>query len=217
MTYQPMADSEPSSSDSWSAGTSMLVSLVPQTADPRSVEARQILDEVRLALEHDMEAASAGVARLAALLGGKASQTICMAPAKGGLAPWQQRKVRAHIEEHLDGSILIESLAKIAALSLSHFCRAFKESFGETPHGFVTRMRVKRAQELMLTTGEPLSQIAIACGFADQAHLSRLFRRGTGQTPSLWRRANAAGACRARITPGREALASAHCADRHAA
>jgi AraC family transcriptional regulator len=44
------------------------------------------------------------------------------------------------------------------------------------------------AQRLMLTTQEPLSQIALACGMADQAHLSKLFRRGVGETPGAWRR-----------------------------
>jgi len=80
-------------------------------------------------------------------------------------------------------------MARVAARSVCYFSRAFKVSFGETPHAYVMRRRVRRAQELMLNSDEPLSHIALACGFADQAHLSRLFRREVGATPSAWRRA----------------------------
>jgi AraC family transcriptional regulator len=73
---------------------------------------------------------------------------------------------------------------------VSHFCRAFKESFGTTPHMQIIRLRLELAQRLMLTTAEPLSQIALACGLADQAHLSKLFRREVGETPRSWCRRN---------------------------
>src|SRR5690606_2306493 len=73
-------------------------------------------------------------------------------------------------------------------------CRAFKESFGTTAHMHIIRLRLELAQRLMLTTDEPLSQIALACGLADQAHLSKLFRREMGETPSAWRRRNLTGA-----------------------
>jgi AraC-like DNA-binding protein len=83
----------------------------------------------------------------------------------------------------------VDTLAKLVSLSPSYFCRAFKESFGETPHAFVIRRRVERARTLMLTTSESLSQIALACGLVDQAHLCRCFRQVTGMTPGAWRRA----------------------------
>lgn len=107
---------------------------------------------------------------------------------KGGLAPWQVRRVSDHIDQHLSGTIPVETLARVAQLSSGHFCRAFKISVGETAHNFVIRQRVRRAQTLMLTTNDNLSQIACACGLTDQAHLTRLFRRFTGKTPLTWRR-----------------------------
>jgi AraC-like DNA-binding protein len=79
-------------------------------------------------------------------------------------------------------------------LSSSHFSRAFKESYSETPHAHIVRRRIERAAKLMLTTDEPLSRIALACGLCDQAHLTKLFRRGTGQPPAAWRRLNMARA-----------------------
>jgi AraC family transcriptional regulator len=108
---------------------------------------------------------------------------------RGGLSPWQIRKVTSHVEAHLDRSIRNEELAAIARLNPSHFSRAFRNSFGEPPHEYVIRRRVERAQGLMLSTDASLSDIALDCGLADQSHLTRLFRRIAGESPSAWRRA----------------------------
>lgn len=109
--------------------------------------------------------------------------------ARGGLAGWQLRRVTAHVDAHLQGPIFTSTLAQVAQLSTGHFCRAFKASTGETPHGYVVRQRIRRAQLLMRDTQDTLSQIAFACGLSDQAHLTRLFRRWVGTTPLAWRRA----------------------------
>jgi transcriptional regulator GlxA family with amidase domain len=109
--------------------------------------------------------------------------------ARGGLAPWQVRKVTSYIDANLDQTIRNDDLAAIVRLNASHFGRAFRNSFGEPPHEYVIRRRVERAQGLMLSTRASLSSIALDCGLADQAHLSRLFRRVVGETPRAWRRA----------------------------
>jgi AraC-like DNA-binding protein len=108
---------------------------------------------------------------------------------RGGLSPWQVRKVMCHIEAHLDRSIKNEDLAALVRLNPSHFGRAFRNSFGEPPHEYVIRRRVERAQGLMLSTDASLSEIALDCGLADQSHLTRLFRRVVGESPRAWRRA----------------------------
>jgi AraC family transcriptional regulator len=110
-------------------------------------------------------------------------------PIRGGLAPWQIRQVTTHIEMNLDGAITTKDLATLARLSSYHFCRAFRHSFGDSPHGFVMRRRVERAQGLMLTTNASLGQIAADCGLTDQAHFNKLFRRIVGESPGVWRRA----------------------------
>jgi len=108
-----------------------------------------------------------------------------------GLAPWQVRRVLAHIDANLDKPIRNKELADIARRSEFHFNVAFRNSVGDSPHEYIIHRRMERAQGLMLSTDAPLSEIAFECGLADQAHLTRLFRRVVGETPAAWRRARA--------------------------
>jgi transcriptional regulator GlxA family with amidase domain len=121
-------------------------------------------------------------------------------PVRGGLAPWQIRKLTAYVETNLDRTITTRCLADIARLSSFHFCRAFRDSFGDSPHGYVIRRRMERAQGLMLTTSTSLGQIAADCGLADQAHFNKLFRKFAGVSPGAWRRARAGGAAMSQRT-----------------
>ncbi len=107
-----------------------------------------------------------------------------------GLAPWQARRVTELIESSLDLTIRLEDCASKVRLSASYFSRAFKATFGSTVGNYIRRRRVERAQQLMLLSNEPLSQIAFACGFADQAHYCRVFRSVVGLSPGIWRRHN---------------------------
>ncbi len=112
---------------------------------------------------------------------------------RGGLAPWQIRKLTTYVETNLDRTITTRCLAEIARLSSFHFCRAFRDSFGDSPHGYVIRRRMERAQGMMLTTNASLGQIAADCGLADQAHFNKLFRKFAGESPGAWRRARVTG------------------------
>ena len=107
-----------------------------------------------------------------------------------GLAPWQAREVREFIDASLESKIRLQDCAIQARLSVSHFSHAFKATFGMTVCHYIRRRRIERAQQLMLLSKEPLSQIALACGFADQAHYCRVFRGVVGLRPSEWRRKN---------------------------
>jgi len=106
------------------------------------------------------------------------------------LAPWQVNRVKQYIEENLETTIKTEELVTLTRLSASYFFRAFKGSFGVPPHAYIVMRRIDRAQRLLVTTNEPLCQIALSVGLNDQAHLSRLFRQQTGRTPGSWRREN---------------------------
>jgi transcriptional regulator GlxA family with amidase domain len=95
--------------------------------------------------------------------------------------------VRDYVEQNIAETIPIARLAMITGLSTSHFCRVFKVSVGQTPHQYIMRRRIHHAQAMILD-GEALCQVAVACGLSDQAHLSRIFKRFTGQTPKTWGR-----------------------------
>jgi AraC-like DNA-binding protein len=107
-----------------------------------------------------------------------------------GLAPWQTRNVREFIDASLDSTIRLRDCASKARLSASYFSHAFKATFGTTVCRYIRRRRIERAQQLMLLSKEPLSQIALTCGFADQAHYCRVFRDVVGLSPNAWRRWN---------------------------
>ena len=107
----------------------------------------------------------------------------------GRLLAWQARKVLAHIDSHIAGPIRVADLCALIQRSEAHFSRAFKRTFGASPHAFVIRRRVELAARCMLETDVSLSEIALQCGFTDQAHLCKHFRQATGETPGAWRRA----------------------------
>jgi AraC-like DNA-binding protein len=108
--------------------------------------------------------------------------------ARGGLPPQVLRRVREYVDTHVHRNIDLETLASNAQLSVYHFARAFKQSTGVTPHGYLLQRRVERAQELLVRTDLPLSEIALETGFADHSHFARKFRRLTGISPSEARR-----------------------------
>lgn len=82
----------------------------------------------------------------------------------------------------------LETLARIAGLSMAEFARGFRTAMGESPHAFLTRRRIERAQELLRgPSAISLADLAIMLGFADQAHFTRRFRQVTGTTPSRFR------------------------------
>ncbi|WP_340115579.1 AraC family transcriptional regulator [Pelagibius sp. 7325] len=157
-----------------------------------------LLEDALRDLAVDHAAAKRCIEEAAAILSGQIdshSPGMATQPsiARGGLAPWQIKQLHAYIAENLPLPIALEDLAAICRLSVSHFSRAFKASFGESPHSYIMLRRIEEAKRLMLVSDEPLSQVALACGFADQSHFCRSFRRAEGASPNLWRRARAFG------------------------
>jgi AraC-like DNA-binding protein len=98
------------------------------------------------------------------------------------------RRATEFLEAHLDGNVTLEQVAEVCELSVSHFARAFKQSFHRPPHQWLTERRVDRAKDLMTNSRAPLADIAIQCGFTDQSALNRSFKRIYGVTPGIWRR-----------------------------
>jgi AraC-like DNA-binding protein len=107
-----------------------------------------------------------------------------------GLARWQSRAAIEYISAKLASQLTLAEIAKVVCISTGHFSRGFKISHGVSPWAYIMMARVERAKFMLRATREPLSQIASACGFADQAHLCRAFRRCVGVSPGNWRRAH---------------------------
>jgi len=106
----------------------------------------------------------------------------------GGLAAWQAKRTLEYIEANLGSKIAIYPMASLVGLSRSHFSRAFKRTLGCSPMMYVAGRRVERAKLMMISTRERITDIAFVCGFSDQSHLNRCFRRLVGVSPGFWRR-----------------------------
>jgi|ERR1700733_2338794 AraC family transcriptional regulator len=159
--------------------------------------AAQLIEAACRARDGDRDATTAHIAHAIALLrgipslgpnGARLLSNVETHVVRGGLPAWQTRKVVTHVEANLSRRIPVQELARLLGLSASHFCRAFKCTFGASPRDYVLRRRIEVAQGLMLTTSEPISSIAVRCGMCDQPHFTRSFHRIVGETPYIWRR-----------------------------
>jgi AraC family transcriptional regulator len=165
-----------------------LGSLTLDSQDPTPV---QLLGAAIAIFDSDPDSAKACIQAAAELLQGrneKGHGQIEFPAFRGGLTPWQANRVAAYIESNINSNLQVTDLAGTVHLSASHFFRAFRQTFGEPPHAYVTRQRIRRAQLIMRSSQTPLSQIALDCGMADQAHFTRVFRRVVGISPGFWRR-----------------------------
>jgi AraC family transcriptional regulator len=115
---------------------------------------------------------------------------IKLAPSviRGGLAPWQLHRAQEMLRAKLDGQIALSQVARECKLSISHFVRAFKQTTGQPPYRWLLQQRIDVAKELLLHSGLPMVEIALKCGFADQACFIRAFRKLLNITPGEWRR-----------------------------
>lgn len=108
------------------------------------------------------------------------------ARARGGLSSTVRRRVLELMDARADDNLTLSELADEAGLSLTHFARAFKESVGRAPHQHLMTVRLERARRLLESPHTALSDVAARAGFADQAHLTRLFKRQFGVTPGAF-------------------------------
>ena len=111
---------------------------------------------------------------------------------ESGVRPLPRRLLRRateYMRENLASRIELSDLAALTGLSQSHFSRSFKAATGLPPYRWHLNARIERAQRLLLETEATLVQVALATGFADQAHMTRVFRKVIGVTPSQWKRA----------------------------
>src|SRR5690606_9754222 len=142
-------------------------------------------------VEVDRQAAQACLSRATALLGASLERNVgpkAESTFRGGLPHWQAKRLVTYIEENLEQPIRSPDLIALTGWSTGHFFRTFKETFGQAPFAYIARLRIQRAQQMMLTTNHSLCQIKLDCGMCDQSHLTRLFWHIVGMTPGEWRR-----------------------------
>lgn len=107
---------------------------------------------------------------------------------RGGLVSWQLRRACEFIEANLDGDPSIADVAAECGLSSSYFAKAFRQALGVPPHTWLSMRRIDRAKKLLIGEELEISEVALACGFVDQSHLSRVFVKIEGCSPGKWRR-----------------------------
>lgn len=128
---------------------------------------------------------SAVVVHIARAFGG---MHVKQGPPRGALAPWHERRVKELLDANLAGDLTLSMLAGACDLSTRHFTRAFRQSVGLSPHQWLLQRRVDKARELLRDPRLSLAEVAIACGFANQSHFTRVFTRLASITPGRWRR-----------------------------
>jgi len=152
----------------------LLTSLIPAMTRPQEAIA-SFVDHVFLALTVHVAQAYGGLHSIRGVR-------------RGCLAPWQERRAKDLMSASLSERMPLSRLAAECGLSVRHFARAFRQSTGVPPHRWLLRYRVERAAELLGNGTLPLADIAIACGFADQSHFTRVFTALMGASPNVWRR-----------------------------
>jgi AraC family transcriptional regulator len=109
------------------------------------------------------------------------------APAR--MASHQLDSALDFMQANLEQSIDLPAIARTTGLSPVHFARQFRRTTGKPPHRYLVQLRIERATRLLRATDDGIADIAFACGFANQEHMTRLFRQHLGTTPGAYRRA----------------------------
>ena len=149
-----------------------------------------LLDIASRQLEHSRVAAQSAIEQAIALVQDQMPPPPPRAGVHGlgGLLAWQVRKVRDYVDARIADRVRVSDLSAVVGLSEAHFSRSFMQASGLSPHAFVLRCRVELAAQLMVESTASLTEIALRCGFSDQAHLCRRFRQLVGESPGAWRR-----------------------------
>jgi len=122
------------------------------------------------------------------LLAAHAGSSATIQPAFGGLSPNVLRRAVERLRSDSDADVSLGALASDAGLSRFHFCRAFKESTGLSPHAWLRQYQLEQAMNMLRDTDASVASVAAALGYASQTAFAAAFRKLTGQTPSDWRR-----------------------------
>jgi AraC family transcriptional regulator len=178
--------------DLWSSDTGS-IELVPRLGarDPLierlALEARDALTDPDPNVPIYIDYLTRAIA--ARLIRAHSTQSVTRPEVKpGALKRVQLDRAIDYMVENLHKPLALLDVAHAAGLSATHFARCFKRSTGRAPHQYLMGCRVERAKRLLAETDTAIAQVAVACGFAHQEHLTRVFRRWSGETPAKFRR-----------------------------
>lgn len=107
---------------------------------------------------------------------------------RGGLAGGALRRVRTYIDDHIGERISLDALAGQAGVSRFHFARQFRLSTGESPMGYLRRVRIERSKSILQSRETTIAEVAARLGFSDQSHFTRIFGRLVGVSPGSFAR-----------------------------
>jgi AraC family transcriptional regulator len=174
------------------AGTAAPGDLVERTAHPDAVTSRLLLSAAD-ALEGSAALDTLFRHQLTELLATRllaahAGSPATFQPVMGGLSPNVLRRAIDRLRSDSEADVSLAVLAADAGLSRFHFCRAFKESTGLSPHAWLRQHRLEQAMNMLRDTDEQVVSIAAALGYSSQTAFAAAFRKLTGETPSDWRR-----------------------------
>ncbi|MFE0758534.1 helix-turn-helix transcriptional regulator [Inquilinus sp. NPDC058860] len=122
------------------------------------------------------------------LLVAHTGSTTTFQPTTGGLSPKVLLRAIERLRSDSDDDVSLAALASDAGLSRFHFCRAFKESTGLSPHAWLRQHRLEQAMTMLRDTDASVISVAVALGYSSQTAFAAAFKRLTGDTPSDWRR-----------------------------
>lgn len=122
------------------------------------------------------------------VLGHSSIDALPAPAARRGLADWQVKRVTSFMRGNLDRQIGLDDLARLVNLSRFHFCTAFRQATGHTPHQWLTIQRIGRARELLADPKLAITDIALAVGYETPSAFAASFRKVTGASPSQFRR-----------------------------
>ena len=174
------------------AGTATPIDLLERTAHPDPITSRLLLSAAD-ALEGNGaldELFRHQLTDLLAtrLLAAHSGSPTTFQPTMGGLPPKVLLRAIGRLRSDSDADVSLAALASDAGLSRFHFCRAFKESTGLSPHAWLRQHRLEQAMKMLRGTDKSVVSIAAALGYSSQTAFAAAFRKLTGETPSDWRR-----------------------------
>ncbi|WP_245524079.1 helix-turn-helix domain-containing protein [Methylobacterium nonmethylotrophicum] len=166
----PRADRDP-------VAAGLVALLLPALAEPDPARAMFVEHTAMAFLAHALDRYGDGAAAAAR-------------PVRSGLSPWQERRAREILHARFATALTIAEVAEACRLSPSYFAAAFRRSTGQSPHRYLSDLRIAEAKRLMRDAALPLAEVALLCGFGDQSYFTRAFSQAAGTSPGQWRRMN---------------------------